>query len=720
MSRVRRSSPRSRSEAASALDRFIVYLGRGLAQGSIYALLALGFVLVFKATQTVNFAQGAIALVGTWTFSMVLVDWRFPGRYLGDNDYVVWFSALVFALVLAVLLGLIIERLIIRPMIGEPLFSIAVITLGLEAVLRTIGTDAVSINNRSLGIPWGSRRLRDRRGDRSRGRGSPRSSPRRWRSSASTCSSARGPASPCAPSPSTRRRRWPRASRSGGCSPSPGVRPPRSPSLGAICASMSPIGLGTVTAASAALAFRALPAVILGGLDSVAGALVGGLVVGLAEVFAGAYLAEHTDTLGAGFQLIVPYVVMLHRPARPPVRPVRHTGDPAGLMCGRPNLYTSYRAEASIFPTWTQRILMALFGVVMVLLPFSLPIINQLPFVRFLGDADWIRLTTQAVIFAVAALGLNLLTGVAGQVSLGHAFFMGAGAYAAVYLGGEPGSGMWGHELPIWIWLPGAGITAALIGIIIAPAAVRVRGLYLGIVTVGLVFIGIHLSRIFPEISGQPEVGRNFPPLEFKWWKEEEPVISFADDGHWLWFDVTGNQKTYLFCLALLGVAVLVAKNLVRTPHRPGVAGDPRPRRRRRDDGRPRGQVQGHRVRHLVVLRRRRRRRVRLVRRPAATGVLGPRPVRRVHRHPPHRRRRHDRRHAARHVLRRAAAAVHRGVRRMDDASRPTATVRGRRSGTCSSAPAPDDFGFVSTAQIAPGFPLPVSRPRRASSTACS
>ena len=78
------------------------------------------------------------------------------------------------------------------------------------------------------------------------------------------------------------------------------------------------------------------------------------------------------------------------------------------------------------------------------------------------------------------------------------------------------------------------------------------RGLYLGIVTVGLVFIGIHLSQVFPEISGQSEVGRNFPPLEFSWWKEEEPVIDFADDGHWLWFDITGEQKSYLFALALL------------------------------------------------------------------------------------------------------------------------------------------------------------------------
>ena len=67
------------------------------------------------------------------------------------------------ALVLAVLLGLVIERLIIRPMIGEPLFSIAVITLGLEAVLRTIGTDAVGVNNRSLGDPVGGHRVRRRR-----------------------------------------------------------------------------------------------------------------------------------------------------------------------------------------------------------------------------------------------------------------------------------------------------------------------------------------------------------------------------------------------------------------------------------------------------------------------------------------------------------------------------------------------------------------------------
>jgi branched-chain amino acid transport system permease protein len=294
----------------SSVDRFITYLGRRIAQGAIYALIALGFVLVFKATQTVNFAQGALALVGAWFMSLVLIDWRVPGRWLGDNTYVVWFSAIITAALLAALLGLFIERVIIRPMIGKPLFSIAVITLGLEAVLRTIGTDAVAINNRSLGIPWGADgfeifggfiywswvfaaasaalaftaiylffRTRtgiamravafDQEAAMAQGINVGRVFAIAWAASAALAM------------------------------------------LAALCASMLPFGAGTVTAGTATLAFRALPAVILGGLDSVPGALVGGLAIGLAEVFAGGYLAEHTNTLGVGYALIVPYVVML-------------------------------------------------------------------------------------------------------------------------------------------------------------------------------------------------------------------------------------------------------------------------------------------------------------------------------------------------------------------------------------------------------------------------
>ena len=81
--------------------------------------------------------------------------------------------------------------------------------------------------------------------------------------------------------------------------------------IAAVCASMSPIGVGTVT-----IGISGLGAALAPGGDPRRprlgpGALVGGLVIGLAEVFAGNYLAKYTDTLGTGYALIVPYVVML-------------------------------------------------------------------------------------------------------------------------------------------------------------------------------------------------------------------------------------------------------------------------------------------------------------------------------------------------------------------------------------------------------------------------
>lgn len=294
----------------SVFDRLLHTFGRGLTQGSIYALVALGFVLVFKATQTVNFAQGSIALFTAWLFSMTLVGWRIPGRWMGDNDYVVWFSALVVAIGLAVIVGLVIERLVIRPMIGEPLFSIAVITLGLEAVLRTVATDAVGINNRSLDIPWGADTFMIG------------GATMYWSWVATAIAAALAFVGVFA----FFRTRTGIAMRAVAfdqeAALAQGISVGRvfaiawgaSAALAlvaAVCASMSPIGVGTITAGTSALAFRALPAVILGGLDSVSGALIGGLAIGLAEVFAGNYLARWTDTLGSGYALVVPYVVML-------------------------------------------------------------------------------------------------------------------------------------------------------------------------------------------------------------------------------------------------------------------------------------------------------------------------------------------------------------------------------------------------------------------------
>lgn len=197
--------------------------------------------------------------------------------------------------------------------------------------------------------------------------------------------------------------------------------------------------------------------------------------------------------------------------------------------------------------------------------------------------ATWINPVTNLLPLAIAALGFNILVGVTGQVSIGHAFFMGVGAYTAVGLGGtgdgvkacvpfhdEIGlldtAGQCGLGLPMWIWLPAAGVAAALVGILVSPAAVRVRGLYLAIVTVGLVFIGLHLGRMLPEYAGDFESGRRWPGLDFRLWKEESPLVEMTSDGTWFGIiHLTEEQKQFFFLLALVAVFALLAKNIIRS-----------------------------------------------------------------------------------------------------------------------------------------------------------
>ncbi|HHC08466.1 MAG TPA: branched-chain amino acid ABC transporter permease [Actinobacteria bacterium] len=233
-------------------------------------------------------------------------------------------------------------------------------------------------------------------------------------------------------------------------------------------------------------------------------------------------------------------------------------------MRGRPNLFTSYEEEMRLFPTTTKRVMLVVALVLAVLLP-----LGQLPGLRFLGDSDWLIIIDRALIFGIAALGLNLLTGVSGQVSLGHSFFMAVGAYTAVVLGADAGRTVWGLGLPMWIWLPAAGIVAAVLGILVAPTAVRVRGLYLAFVTLGLVFIGLHLWRSVEAVAGKPGTGRPWPALELALWKGD-PIISFASAGPWFGIELSAQAKSYFFFLFLLIVFALLAKNLMRT--RPGRA----------------------------------------------------------------------------------------------------------------------------------------------------
>jgi branched-chain amino acid transport system permease protein len=175
----------------------------------------------------------------------------------------------------------------------------------------------------------------------------------------------------------------------------------------------------------------------------------------------------------------------------------------------------------------------------------------------FAIDAGQLTTATFVLIAAIGAVGLNVLTGYTGQVSLGHAFFLAAGAYTAAVLGGD-------HHLSAAIWLPAAGIVAALCGALVGPTALRLHGLYLAIVTLGLVYIGQHVWFNVAAISGGPG-GRAIPAVSFG-------PFDFAS-GQQLTLGglvIDHNGLYYYLALLILAVAMVFVWNLSRS--RPGRA----------------------------------------------------------------------------------------------------------------------------------------------------
>ena len=127
----------------------------------------------------------------------------------------------------------------------------------------------------------------------------------------------------------------------------------------------------------------------------------------------------------------------------------------------------------------------------------------------FSVDDDLLQLLATGCALAIGAIGLNIVTGYAGQVSLGHAFFVAIGAYTAAVLSGDPNGRVLGFgitEVPVW--LLAAGAMSAIAGALVAPLAIRLRGLYLAIVTLGLVFIG---QYVFRRVDGDDRRRRHRP-----------------------------------------------------------------------------------------------------------------------------------------------------------------------------------------------------------------
>jgi len=213
---------------------------------------------------------------------------------------------------------------------------------------------------------------------------------------------------------------------------------------------------------------------------------------------------------------------------------------------GRPLLYTSYAQDIAMFNTPGKRWGVAALFALALLAPFAF-------------NDDVVLILALALVAAIGAIGLNLVTGYAGQVSLGHAFFLGIGTYAGAVLGGDPeATRALAFGLPMVVWIPGAGLVAALAGLIVGPLATRLRGLYLAIVTLGLVFLGGHLFKEARFITGGIGAGRRGAALDFFGYR-------FDQAGPLLGLDLTRAQKQYVLALVLLSIFAVLGRNLARS-----------------------------------------------------------------------------------------------------------------------------------------------------------
>ncbi|GIH08590.1 branched-chain amino acid ABC transporter permease [Rhizocola hellebori] len=211
-------------------------------------------------------------------------------------------------------------------------------------------------------------------------------------------------------------------------------------------------------------------------------------------------------------------------------------------MKNRPLLYTSYAGEMGLLNTRAKQLSVGLMILVALVLPFVL-------------DDQWLSLLAICAATAIGAIGLGLVTGYAGQVSLGHAFFIGIGTFTAAVLSGDPNGRTLGFGITnMLIWLPAAGLVALVAGIIVAPLATRLRGLYLAIVTLGLVVIGEHIFAEWSDVTGGLGVGRPPATLDVAGYH-----VGVTDSVG------TKDQKAYWLMLILLVVFALAARNLARS-----------------------------------------------------------------------------------------------------------------------------------------------------------
>jgi len=278
------------------MTRLIQALVVGIGNGAIYALLALAFVTIYKSTRILNFALPALMVAGGVTVSYLAVDADLP-----------YAAAVGAAVVTTAVLAVALERLFVRPMRGAPVFIVAIITLGIDIVVRVVVNRFIGATARQLGDPWGI--------DAVTVAGAPVQERYLWFAGIAVvivglliAFFALTPAGLAMRAVSFDQE----AAQAQGISLS--IVFALSWAIAGALAAVAGALVGTasgITQTTWVTAFKALPAIILGGLESLGGAIIGGLVVGVVEALVGTYQPDYAPWLGNNFAVVSPYVIML-------------------------------------------------------------------------------------------------------------------------------------------------------------------------------------------------------------------------------------------------------------------------------------------------------------------------------------------------------------------------------------------------------------------------
>jgi branched-chain amino acid transport system permease protein len=276
---------------------FFQLLVAGLALGCIYALVALGFTIIYRASQVINFAQGSFLLLGAYFVSWFTLDRSYP-----------FAVAALLALAITAVVGVVFQLVVLRFTVGQPVFTVVMITIGLNIALEGAVPAMFGSTQRSIGDPWGSSAV------------SLGSVVINWdklftivvtllilgmffafnrfsRYGLAMRATAMDEEAAMAVGVPTRRVHAMAWGLAGAVATVGGFF------LAGFPNSLSP-GID-------AIALRAFPAIILGGLDSPLGAVVGGVIIGLVEELTAGYQPNYASWLGNNFYSVAPYIVMI-------------------------------------------------------------------------------------------------------------------------------------------------------------------------------------------------------------------------------------------------------------------------------------------------------------------------------------------------------------------------------------------------------------------------